>query len=104
MNQLASKATPQTVVTAKFELFLGSAKGAAAHPNILTDYRGSRTEPSVWLPLEGVSKLRDIPVVIAPVVKIEPDLSVDAKGAHQGCNIRSQCRQAKFPIDSPVGV
>src|SRR3546814_5133133 len=39
VNQLASKTTLQTVVTAKFELFLGSPKGATTHPNILTDYK-----------------------------------------------------------------
>ena len=37
-------------------------------------------------------------------MKIEPDLSVDAKGAHESCNVRSQCGQAKFSINSPVGV
>ena len=102
LNQLPSEAAKQSVKRTEIHFFLGSSKKAAANADILADNGRLWTQPSRRFPLKRIAEFRDVPVVIAAVVKVEPDLGIDAERPHQGGNVVPQSRQAKFDIDLPT--
>src|SRR3546814_3886220 len=92
----------QSVKRTEIHLLLGSTKKAAANADILADNSRFRTQPSRRFPFKRIAEFRDVPVVIAAVVEVEPDLGIDAERPHQGGDIVPQSRQAQFDIDLPT--